>query len=127
MIVQWYSGVQELVLKRVSKTLTFRYHIDIPDPIRHAIILYVIKHDGCNKLQEKPPNYASTKTPIYASIKTTYKIVAELVRDKVMTQSVNVKNRREVQLHINPKNAMIYNELENIDNLIRTLTDLPPN
>ena len=36
-----------------------------------------------------------------------------------MTQSVNVKNRREVQLHINPKNAMIYNELENIDNLIQ--------
>ena len=32
-----------------------------------------------------------------------------------MIQSVNVNNRREVQLHFNPKNAIIYNELENID------------
>ena len=61
-VIQWCTGIG---FKRVSKTLTFKYHIDIPDPRRQAIILYVIKHDGCNKteltnymeskLQEKPP------------------------------------------------------------------------
>ena len=44
-----------------------------------------------------------------------------------MTQLRNPKNRREVQLHVNDTDAEIYNELEDIDNLISTLIDLPPN
>ena len=44
-----------------------------------------------------------------------------------MTQLRNPKNRREVQLHVNQRDAEIYNELENIDNLISTLIGLPPN
>ncbi len=118
-----------MVLRRVSKTLTFKYHIDIPDPRRHAIIQYVIKHDGCNKkeLCDYMESKLREKPPIYVGTNTTYKIVAELVKDKLMIQSVNQKNRREVQLHYNRKNAMIYNELENIDNLIPTLIDLPFN
>ena len=69
----------------------------------------------------------SLEKPLGCSEKPTYKIVKELVSDKVMTQLRNPKNRREVQLHVNQRDAEIYNELENIDNLISTLTGLPPN
>ena len=119
-------------LTRISKSFTYKYKIqgiDIPDLRREAIILYVIKYDGCNKkeLCDYMEELLEEKPPIYVSSKVTYKIVDELVRDKVMTQTPNVNNRREVQLHVNHRDAIIYNELENIDNLISTLTNLPPN
>lgn len=120
-----------MILVRVSSPRTYKYKIHglDPDPRRQAIILYVLKHDGCNKTQlsDYMESKLPEKPPIYASIKTTYKIVDELVKDKVMIQSVNEKNRREVQLHINRKNGMIYNELEIIENLISTLIDPMPN
>ena len=75
----WYSGVQELVLKRVSKPRTYKYDIiEVPNPRREAIIGYVRKHDGCNKkeLCDYMDSKLSEKPPVGCSTKITYKKVA---------------------------------------------------
>jgi hypothetical protein len=130
-IVQVSTMIQSKKLIRVSRTFTFKYKHEKPEPRRQAIILYIIKYDGCNmtqlidymerKLEEKPSN------EIYASVKTTYKIVNELVKDKVIISSIIKKNRRERHLHINHKHSIIYNELDNIESLISTIIDPMPN
>ena len=63
------TGITEIDFnKEVSTHHTYKYRIlGDSDPRREAIILYVIKHDGCNKtklcdymeelLEEKPPIY----------------------------------------------------------------------
>ena len=121
--------IQELILRRIRKPSTYKYDIETPDPRLEEIIRYVIKHDLCNKkdLSDYMDSKLSEKPLIGCSQKITYKKVTELRRDKVMTQLRNPKNRREVQLHVNDTDAEIYNELEDIDNLISTLIDLPPN
>jgi hypothetical protein len=91
-MVQVSTMIQSKKLVRVSRTFTYKYKHEKPDPTRQAIVLYIIKYDGCNmtrltnymerKLEEKPPD------EIYASVKTTYKYLNELVKDKVIISSI---------------------------------------
>ena len=73
----WYSGIQELILRRIRKrstykyniapdlreskrVRTYKYNIETLDPRLEEVIRYVIKHDLCNKkalCDYMTPNY----------------------------------------------------------------------
>lgn len=101
-MVQWYRKVQQLVISsKHEKT----------EPRTQAVIIHIERHPGCiktnisdymeRKLNEKPPNN------MYASIKKTYKIVEDLLEDKIIILKINEQNRRERHYYINDKNLYI--------------------
>ena len=121
-------------LKPLHFRQTYRYKIlEEEDPRREVIKQYILKHNDEEWPKGKVYDYMKRKLPeelppndIYLSEKPVDKFVAQLVKDKVIIQLANLRNRRKVQLRMNPNDVMIYNELEKIDKLISTHVDLIP-